>query len=298
MRWSRRKIGVIVAVGVILKVALAALCWAFLRRHGPLWAFVHSRLTIIGGLTLMGGLVALLVILGAIRRLGTKPRPDGDAGTATIEMALVFPILLVVVLVMIQSMLVVSGNLAVHLAAYAGARSAIVWIPEGGWNGQAGLEARNIVGDPATSVKFQHIHQAVVLTLTPVCAGKSGAGGAGNAIVDSQTIVAGIGRYYSQSGQATPAWVNNMLKAKLQYAQEFTEVTLDPPASPPAYGEHEDIRVHVRHRLYLPVPYVCRLFGEVLPNGIDYATSVEAAYSLTNQGSVDQIDVEVFPRPA
>ena len=37
---------------------------------------------------------------------------------------------------------------------------------------------------------------------------------------------------------------------------------------------------------------------EALPNGVDYATSVEAAYSLTNQGSVDQIDEEVFPRAA
>lgn len=329
MFWTRRKIGALVVVGVILKVALVVMCWAYLRRHDPLWAFVHSRLTITGGLAIMAALVALLVILGVIRRLAMKPRPDGQSGTATIEMALVFPILLAVVLVMIQSMLVVSGNLAVHLAAFAAARSAIVWIPE--WTG---AEEWNVVSQPPeTSLKFRHIRQAAVLTLTPVSAGKPGAGGANNALVGSQTLVEGIAKYYGQSGQPTPAWINNMLKAKLQYADTFTEVWLDGPANPvmpvtanedikflvpthsgffwktddgqlfqhpsvPPYGRNEDIRVHVRHRLYLSVPYACRLFGDVLPNSPDYAATVEAAYSLTNQGTIDEMDEEVFPHPA
>lgn len=335
MSWSRRKTGVVfVVAGVTVKATLVLLCWAFLRHDGPLWMFLTSHLTIIGGVTLMAALVALLILLGVVRRLALKTRPRGDSGTATIEMALVFPILLAVVLIMIQSMLVVSGNLAVHLAAYAAARSAIVWIPE-----YSDLEEWNVVADDPTSpidpstksAKLLHVRQAAVLTLTPVSAGKPGAGGAGNALVDSQTVIAGIERYYNQSGQRTPGWVNNMLRAKLQYASEFTEVWLDAPQGPPAatseipvyvfdlqrvftknndgqlylsgqpgrvFGKSEDIRVHVRHRLYLSVPYACRLFGEALPNGVDYAASVQAAYSLTNQGTVDQMDEEIFPRAA
>ncbi len=282
----------------IVLLAAGAICagWAIGALGGG-WVgvFLRSRTTLLAGSLLLGTGLVLYVLMGAMWRLGREGRSrrsGSQAGTAAIEFALVFPFALSIVLVMIQSMLVVSGNLAVHYAAYMAARSAVVWVPEK----VSYEEPRNVVSDPLASAKFHRIRSAAVYALMPVAAGKSGAGGTG-ASGGAATVREGVGRYFELSGWGQPRWIETMLEAKFRYAWDYTEVVLYPPADGPAYGDHEDLRVQVRHMLYLSVPYAKLIFGRELPAGNgDYGTSVEAAYALTNQGVEDEIDVEQFPR--
>ena len=66
-----------------------------------------------------------------LARLGrSQRRPSGPSqGTATIEFALVMPIMLFLILLLAQTTFVMAGNLFVHYAAFAATRSAIVYIP-------------------------------------------------------------------------------------------------------------------------------------------------------------------------
>lgn len=283
------------AVIVLGGVGVIGAGWAVGALDGG-WvgAFLRSRATTVGGGLVLGTALALYVLAGAMWRLGrARPPQRRQAGTAAIEFALVFPFALMIVLIMIQSMLVVAGNLAVHYAAYAAARAAVVWVPEK----LSYEEPRNIVAlDPDGSAKFHRIRCAAVYALLPVSAGKPGAGG--TAISGgAATVREGMTRFFELYGADVPNWIRSMLEAKFQYAWDYTEVVLFPPAEEPAYGDHEDLRVRVRHRLYLPVPYANRIFGSALPDGAgDYGTSVEATYALTNHGVEDEIDVEQFPR--
>ncbi len=94
-----------------------------------------------------------------------------------------------------------------------------------------------------------------------------------------------------------------MLARKMQYAQDSTEVTVDPPerGRGSLYGEKEDIHVTVRHTLYMSVPYANTVFAEVvggveLPFGDgEYGMVVVADCSLTNEGAQDYLDIEEFP---
>jgi hypothetical protein len=288
------------APAAIVLLALAGICAAWLigaLGSGWLAGFLRHRLTLYAGGMLLGSAAALCLLVGVVWRLGRDERSrrtrTGQSGTAAIEFALVFPFALIIALLMIQSVLAVSGNLAVHYAAYAAARSAVVWVPEKLW----AEEPRNVVADPGASRKLPHIRAAAVFALVPVSAGKTGVGGAGGG--NPATITGGMATFFQTRGSSVPNWVRTTLAAKLHYAWDYTEVTLFPPANRVQYGDHEELKVSVRHMLYLSVPYVNRFFGDPLPGGGgDYGRPVEAAYALTNQGVEDDIDIEQFPRPA
>jgi hypothetical protein len=293
---ARRRLSLSAA---ILLAGLAAVGAAWLvgsRVPGPVGGWLRSRLTLYAGGVLLAAVVGLYLLGGAMWRLGRSQRPARvrreQAGTAAIEFALVFPIALMIVLVMIQSMLVVTANLAVHRAAYDAVRAAITWVPEK----VSYEEPRNVVGDPDSSAKFHRVRSAAVYAVMAISAGKPGAGGAGSA-GSAGTIADGIRTFFERSGKIPPRWVETMLEPKFQYAWDFTEVTLFPPANGAIYGDHEDLSVRVRHVIYLAVPYANRIFGQELAGGSgDYGTEAEATYALTNQGIEDDIDVEQFPR--
>ncbi len=254
---------------------------------------LRSRSVLISGAIAMVCLVGLYILAGTAWRLGrtrreNRPRPT-EAGTAAIEFALLFPFALMIVLVMIQSMLLAVGNLAVHHAAYAAARSAVVWVPEN----LSHDEPRNITASPESSAKFHRVRLAAVYAVMPVSAGNGGPGGSdpGSAAI----IQDGLERFWQLYGSSAPRWVQTMLEGKCHYAWNFTEVSLSPPSDGNAYGDHETLRVQVRHTLYLSVPYANRIFGDSLASG-HYGTPVNVTYSLTNQGVEDEIDVEQFPR--
>ena len=270
---------------------------------------LRSRLTILAGVIALVSATAAYLLCGTLLRLGRQRGPQtrsfafgdphrrpsrtsGQAGTAAIEFALVLPVALSIVLILMQSVMLVTGNLNVHYAAYAGARAAIVWVPEK----VSYDEPRNVVADASVSAKMPRISAAAVYAMMPVSAGRRAAGGTG-AAGSASAVQTGIERFYQLYGQQVPAWVRTMLAAKYEYAANHTEVTLDPPLAPPAYGDREDLRVHVRHTLFLSIPYAKRIFGTELPGSTgDYGVETRASYSLTNQGLEDEIDIEQFPR--
>ena len=243
-------------------------------------------------------MVGLYVMVGAAWRLGRQQRKNRarrQTGTAAIEFALLFPFAMMIILTMVQSMLMVAGNLAVHYAAYSAARSAVVWIPES----LSYDEPKNVLALSDSSEKFYHIRAAAVYAVMPVSAGKSGLGSEdpGN----SNLIKEGFESFWQLSGSSAPNWVNTMLADKYRYAWNFTDVSLEDPAGGDTYGVHETVSARVTHRLYLSVPYagavLSRFGGEELPGEAGhYAMVVNAEYSLTNQGVQDEIDVERFPK--
>ncbi len=281
-------------------VAVVCVVW-FIASLSDGWAgrCLRSRVSLFAGAIAMVCAVGLYILTGAAWCLGRAQRKNHtrpkEAGTAAIEFALLFPFALMIVLAMIQSMLLVAGNLAVHHAAYAAARSAVVWIPENLSYG----EPRNVLDSPGSSDKFRRIRSAAIYSVMPVSAGKTGLGGEdpGNA----EVIKEGLERFWQLYGSSAPNWVQTMVEGKYRYAWNFTEVSLSAPAGGDAYSDHETINVQVRHRLYLSVPYAGMVFslagGEELPGASGhYAMIVNAACSLTNQGVEDEIDVEQFPR--
>lgn len=290
---------------------LAVLCagWAVAARgEGWFAAFLRNPLTILMGILLLASLAATVVLLPALWRLGQAARRvtrSGRAGTASIEFVLVLVVAVPIVLIMIQSMLLVVGNLAVHYAAYNAARAAVVWVPEKVY-GQAGVygsdwqdgdldEPRNVVSGTDGSVKYRHVRNAAVYSVMPVCAGNEVAG----ARPPVQRVQEGLQRFFSANNQTPPTWITKQLANKLCYADNYTEVELALPANGTVYGDFEDLRVRVRHTLYMSVPYANRVMaffsGKELGNG-HYGTDVEVWSVLTNQGLEDDIDLEVFPR--
>ncbi len=282
--------------------ALAVVLWIAWRAR-PVWfdGFLTNRLTVIAGLCMLASGAVLVFLCGMMRRLGRNRggqcppygsrRFGGQEGTAAVEFALVFPVALAIVLILIQSMLLMAGNLAVNAAAYAAARSAVVWIPED-LPSSSGADPAFRNWNKLTDEKYQHIRMAAVFTVLPISSGKS-AGGQGDS---TGAISDGLREFFLRSGQGVPNWVGQLLAAKYNYAYENTQVTLAPPADGWAYAAHEDLQVRVTHLLFLSVPYANRLFGESTGVGGGYATAAAASFALPNEGLVDEIDVEKFPR--
>ncbi len=288
------------ATVLVIAVVLVCAGW-FIASLDSGWVgrCFRSRMSLYAGVVALIGMMCLYILVGVAWRLGRTRRKErvrsSQAGTAAIEFALLFPFALMIVLAMIQSMLLVAGNLAVHHAAYSAARSAVVWIPEN----LSYDEPTNVVGSLESSAKFHRIRSSAVYAVMPVCAGKDGLGSydPGNAA----TIEDGFERFWQLYGSSAPNWVRTMLAGKYRYAWNFTEVSLTPPDDGDAYGKNETISVQVNHMLYLSVPYANMVFsafsGAELPGESGhYAAEVNVTCALTNQGVVDEIDVEIFPR--
>lgn len=299
-RRSQKHGGVRAAIEVLIALAVLAGAWAWAARgHGWFADFLRDRYAIAGTLMFTFCLAVILAGWAVLWRLGRQQRlrgkgaQDSQAGTAVPEFVLVLPFLFWIMLIMVQSMLMVAGNLAVHYASYIAARTAIVQVP----SEPNGLETRNLVVDP--SMKRENVRQAAVNALVGVSASDSGAGGAGGG--DTAAVQAGLNGFFQQSGKGVPAWVGNYYQAKYDYANRYTQATLSGPVAPPAYGDHEDLTVRVNHTFYLSVPYARSVFcwipdfAHPIDNG-GYGIDMDATCTLTNQGVVDKIDVEVFPR--
>ena len=245
-----------------------------------------------------------LVLIGATI-LGRLGRVDGhlpgrravDAchsrGTATIEFALVVPIMLFFILLLAQTTLVMAGNLFVHYAAFAATRSAVVQIPAD----RGAVEPPNVLVHEPGWPKFDAIRTAAVLALAPV----GGALPGGNAPADAVTDA--LGQHYQDYGRATPRWVDRIFADRLHYAYDrvSTRVTvmhtfvdgigevrhLDTDEGGDTFGPREPITVRVEHQLNLAVPVVWTLFADDSDDG-RYAV-VAAQYTLTNEGVIDAL---------
>lgn len=234
------------------------------------------------------------------RRQADTPAPGwrralaGESGTATIEFCMVFPIVLFLSLILVQSTLLMVGNQFVHYAAFAATRSAIVYIPVD-YSGEGG-EAHNSIIPEEGSPKYDRVRAAAYLAVMPVC----GKLEESNESLRTNELVDGLNEHFAGYGQDPPRWVDTLAAARLRYAAENTDVQIlysdilnddvdlvDVASVGQGYnfGPRETITVRVEHRLNLSVPYVRGIFadGEHADGRGKYAV-VAAHYTLTNEG--------------
>lgn len=237
-------------------------------------------------------------------RQATRPSST-ESGNATIEFALVAPILLFFALILAQTTLTMTGNLFVHYAAFAATRSAIVHIPS-----QNELEPMNTLVEPGQSPKHRHIQAAAAIALIPV-AGRLPDSEGGSP--DAQAFAQALNSHYAAYGQASPGWVDKLAADRYRYAFTRTEATVMRTLAPPrdmqvafapiveypyTFGPKEPITVEVRHKLNLAVPYVRWIFDDEDHTGQTWServassgkyTLVHARYTLTNEGIIDDL---------
>ncbi len=217
-----------------------------------------------------------------------------SSGTTSLELVLVFPIILFVSLLLVQSMMLMAGNMFVHHAAYWATRQAILEIPAD-YTNTGGLEA-NLISNNDNTDKYERIHLVAALRLTPV-AGREDAG-----LGPAREVVDAVREHYAFYDKDEPAWIDSMLEPKVNYAFEHTEIEVlntrinpvDPhdviferlPSDPFKFGVRDPITVRITHRLNLGIPMVSRIFsdGEHGGEGTGRYTEVSAQYTLTNEG--------------
>lgn len=231
----------------------------------------------------------------ARRRTGASPSfPRDGRATATIEFALVFPILLFFILILTQTTLTVSGNFFVHYAAFCATRTAIVQIPQ-----ETADEPANTVTS-ADSPKMASIRASAGVALIPV-AGRQSTDPVGGA----DQFANALRQYYASYGEATPRWVDTLAADRYRYAMDNTSVRLlivkaddasatfqSVPGYPYTFGPKDPITVEVTHKLNLAVPYISMIFADGRqPDsaGGNRYTNVTAHYILTNEGIVDAL---------
>lgn len=268
-----------------------------------------------GGLLVGGALVLILAMRAmlALQRVeGAGPgvaisyfartcrhqlaRLRSDQGTATVEFVLVFPVILVICLMLLQTVLVFTGNLFVHYAAFCATRAAIVEAPTGipGGGGRLAVD----------SSQFRAVSRAAAFALIPVSGRTNPSGGA------SASFVAGLNDLYSAYQQTPPNWVANLAAQRFAYALTHTQVRLYTnritssgavdirPATSSAlgYGPKDPVTLGVTHRLNLAIPYVSLIFRDgnhATVGGNTPYTNVTATCTLPLEG----YDVNLPPQP-
>ncbi len=222
-----------------------------------------------------------------------KPASDNDAGVATIEFALVMPVVLFLMLVLIQTMLLMAGQLFVHYAAYAAVRAAIVQIPRD--LSQRG-EPINVISIGSSRGKFGAIEQAAVLAVMPV------SGRDDSSQVDGEGFASALRQHYELLGETTPRWVDTLAAERYCYAAEHTQIELieiitdaegDTVLMRPitsgqyTYGMKDPVAVRVEHRFNLSVPYIRAIFADAkmsTKQGQTAYTNISALQMLTLEG--------------
>ncbi len=243
-------------------------------------------------------IVACVLSLRVLVRSGRVLRPAGvvsnESGTASIEFVLVTPLLMFMVLALLQTMLVMTGQVYVHHAAFAATRSAIVQIPID--DSQAGVEAANEIVMHPSSVKYDAIRRAAVFALVAV-SGRSEAG-----LTGGEAFEAGLAGMYDAYGREVPNWVTALAADRLRYADANTHVTLVDTFIADgqvqfvdmqrnvlyAYGPKDPVTVSVRHWFNLSMPYARLIFADGDTNDGSQAR-LEAQYTLTNEGVSDRL---------
>lgn len=198
----------------------------------------------------------------------------GESGVATIEFVLVAPFLLTVTLILIQTMLVFTGLFYVNYAAYAAARSAIVYIPA-----DVSPDGPNVLTPSEGLQKFDHIRAAAVIAVMPVSGQEEGG------LQSAPEVVAGLNRFFNARGVTAPNWVDNLAQGRLNYAAAHTAVTVqtvrqledgtvlfDDVTGTTEFGPKDAVAVQVRHEFALTVPLASQIF-KLTGSGDDGANS-------------------------
>ncbi len=286
----------------LVVAALAVGAWYLCSRSSG-WlsrALVSPRFMINGAIVLVGAmvvqwLVALLARWGRCQRAAGSPA--SQAGAAMVEFVLVMPILLMIVLILAQTAFVLVGTVAVNYAGFCAARSAVVYIPAD-MTYASGEEANYVYFDSAASIKMRHIREAAVWAVMPVSGAHPSLSESGG------LLVSGAAEQYESYGMDVPRWLLRVVGRKMAYAEEYTTVELEEPDGGEYYGEKELIGVHVRHQLYLGIPYGNQLYAAMDPTGQSlafdggvYSVEIHALGLLPNEGVRDYIEEETFDPP-
>lgn len=238
---------------------------------------------------------------GAFR--GQSFRGPGEVGTATVEFALCFPILLFFVLLTLQSALVLAAHAVVQRSAASAVRAAVVHIARDLPN-----EPRNIVGQE----KLEAIYDAAWLATLPV-SGRDESVTSNNPYVsnedlDGADLAEAVGEYTQQVYGAEPAWVRNFVEQRVYYAINHTQIRLQQASDGGDQVDYQDlgigdlvsprqaIAVLVTHELNLSVPFVRPIFASGVhetADGPGAYTSVWARATKVNQGA----DTRLPPPP-
>ncbi len=215
-----------------------------------------------------------------------------EAGTATVEFCMVFPIVLFLILILVQATLLMVGNQFVHYAAFAATRSAIVYIPAD-MTDEGGV-GRNSLSLTKGSPKYDAIRASAYFAVMPVCGKLDDS----NEPLRTDEFVDGLKSHFTSYGQDAPRWVDTLAADRLRYAAENTDIQImrtvvtnqdvefeeilvgDDP-----FGPREAITVWIEHKLNLSVPYVRGIFADDdHPDGRGKYALVTAHYTLTNEG--------------
>jgi len=252
---------------------------------GWLWQALTSPLSLFCAALLVLGVVGLLLSGRVLYRIGRQQRraaATDESGMATLEFALVLPVLLFFVLMLMQTTLVMGGNIFVHYAAYAATREAIVQIP----TGEGDLFNRYDEGGE----KHEAIRQDAYLALIPVAGRESSGDSRGENYAEA------FRAFYAGYGVEAPRWVDTMLADRYRYAADHTEVTVhktivhsetevefQPITGSYTFGYRDPVTVSVTHEFNLSIPLARAIFQDGRDGRFAY-TQVTAHYTLTNEG--------------
>ena len=273
--------------------------------HDPLPDIVSRSLTsplslVCMVIALVSAAVVLLLVRACVRlgrrRVGRRLLTD-RGGTATIEFALMLPLLMYMLLLLAQSMLLTGGNIFVHYAAFAAARSAIVQIPS-----ETEDDGANALTHAAGFDKYDSIHRAAAYALVPV----AGRADSADTTQLGDAFVLGLQQLHREQELTEPNWIESFAARRLAYAMEQTQVQvlltsvetkggerrvvleelIDGESH--TFGAKDPITVRVRHLFNLPVPYANLIFADgQIDNSPSRYTRISAASTLTNEGTLD-----------
>ena len=254
----------------------------------------HSGVVVVGG-AILTILLTVLARAGAAVRRRRRRLALGVGGTVILEFAMVLPILLFMLLIMVQSALLMVGHLSVHYAAFCAARSAVVVIPAD-WTYNSGEGPNDIGAYIDSSAKLMMIRDAAAWAIMPIAGSERDLVGEPSA----PDLTGGMHALFGAYGKASPAWVDRLLARKLQYARDYTNVTVMSPMYGSEYGHNETLEVTVEHTFYLSIPYAARLYALFdRKDGVQmrerhYGMVITASCMLTNEGITDTIAPDVL----
>lgn len=228
-----------------------------------------------------------------------------ENGTAALETVMVLPILTTIVLLILQLMLLMVGNLFVHYAAHAATRAAIVQVPRD-LTAINGPESNLVFPEPGDP-KYDAIQYAAATALVAVAGPDGGTSPEAGAFMD------GLADYYQDAGLTPPAWIDNLAGPRLDYALRHTTchvlyaVNADrtafdrvDPGLGRTFAPYEPIGVEVEHRLHIIIPYAGLFFADGTHDtdaGETPYTNVRASSIMPNQGLPTELpDPPTIPR--
>ncbi len=261
---------------------------------------------------MLGTLVCAWMLVRASQKSGRAALPSlwrrlqSENGTATVEFALVMPILMFFVMTLIQVGLLLVGYQFVQHAAYRAARTAIVQIPT-----VLSGEDLNQVATEAASSKQALIKAAAQYALMPVCGELEDSGN-----LAGTTLAAGMRHYFAAHGGQGPAWIDNLLAARMAYAIAKTRVKLLQASDGQGadavnyaqlpeitgsftYGPKDPVVVQVAHDMNLSVPYVRAMFSDgeqTTRAGPGAFATITTRAVMVNEGIDPAIQPAPFPR--